>query len=80
MDILEKRLRGRGTETEASIDKRLNRARQDSEYGSTPGNFDVVIVNDTLDRAYKEFEESMLKANPHLAIQAGGGDASTSSL
>lgn len=66
IEILESRLRGRGTETEESLQKRLDRARQDATFGTTPGNFDVIIVNDDLDTAYEKFETAMLIANPHL--------------
>ena len=66
MEILEARLRERNTETEESLKKRLDRAKQDASFGTTPGNFDVVIVNDDLDVAYSKFEAAMLDANPHL--------------
>lgn len=39
---LEKRLRGRGTETDEVIQGRLNRAIEEVEYGETHGNFDYV--------------------------------------
>ena len=54
---LEKRLKGRGTETEESLQRRLSVARMEIEYGEGPGNFDKIIVNDDVDRAYKEFKE-----------------------
>jgi guanylate kinase len=43
---LEKRLRGRGTETEASIQKRLQRAKAELDYSKVPGVHDRIIVND----------------------------------
>ncbi|KAI1090121.1 guanylate kinase [Rostrohypoxylon terebratum] len=58
---LEKRLRGRGTETEESIYKRLERAKDELEYANTPGVHDIIIVNDDLDRAYKELEGFVYK-------------------
>ena len=44
VDDLEKRLRGRGTETEESLQKRLSAAKAEMEFG-TPDNFDKVVVN-----------------------------------
>ena len=49
---LEKRLRGRGTETEDKIQMRLKNAKGEMEYMDKPGFFDCVIVNDDLDAAY----------------------------
>jgi hypothetical protein len=43
---LEKRLRGRGTEKEESIQKRLDRAKVELEYSKVPGVHDRIIVND----------------------------------
>ncbi|KAI1822388.1 guanylate kinase [Xylaria intraflava] len=54
---LEKRLRGRGTETEDSITKRLTQAKNELEYANTPGVHDIIIVNDNLDTTYKELED-----------------------
>jgi guanylate kinase len=58
---LEKRLRGRGTDKEADIVKRLEQAKVEMEYAKTPGVHDVVVVNDDLDKAYDEVEEFILK-------------------
>ena len=49
---LERRLRGRGTDSEAKIQKRLTRAREEIK---AVREFDYVIVNDMLDKAVKEF-------------------------
>lgn len=57
MQALEDRLRGRGTEKEESILKRLNQAKLELEYSETPGVHDSIIVNDNLDKAYDEFEK-----------------------
>ena len=48
---LEARLRGRGTETEEKIQKRLHNARQEVKYLSR---YDYCIVNDDLDEAWRE--------------------------
>uniref|UniRef100_A0A671YWH9 Guanylate kinase 1b n=1 Tax=Sparus aurata TaxID=8175 RepID=A0A671YWH9_SPAAU len=57
MEILEKRLRDRQTETEDSLQKRLEAARIDMEQSKVPGVFDVVIINDDLERAYEELKD-----------------------
>ncbi|XP_051930885.1 guanylate kinase 1b isoform X2 [Hippocampus zosterae] len=57
MEILEKRLRDRQTESEDSLQKRLEAARIDMELSKEPGVFDVVIINDDLERAYEELKE-----------------------
>ncbi|XP_042372518.1 guanylate kinase-like [Plectropomus leopardus] len=57
MEILEKRLRDRQTETEESLQKRLEAARMDMELSNEPGVFDVVIINDDLERAYEELKD-----------------------
>ena len=49
---LERRLRGRGTETEDKIQTRLKNAHTEMGYMDKPGFFDCIIVNDDLDTAY----------------------------
>ncbi|TAQ91485.1 hypothetical protein B7494_g248 [Chlorociboria aeruginascens] len=61
MEILESRLRGRGTEKEDSIQKRLAQARNEMDYAKEEGVHDIVIVNDNLEKAYKELEEFVFK-------------------
>lgn len=48
---LELRLRGRGTEDEESLKKRLDKAAYEMTFA---GKFDVVIVNDDLEKAKKQ--------------------------
>ncbi|KAF6214812.1 hypothetical protein GE061_009555 [Apolygus lucorum] len=60
LEVLEERLRKRGTETEESLRKRLETAKKEMEYGAVPGNFQIVVVNDDLDRCYKEFKEAIV--------------------
>ena len=48
---LEARLRGRGTEAEEKIQKRLHNARQEVKYLPR---YDYCIVNDDLDEAWRE--------------------------
>ncbi|KAI1242523.1 hypothetical protein IHE44_0000053 [Lamprotornis superbus] len=61
IEILEKRLRDRKTETEESLQKRLTAARVDLELSKEPGLFDLVIVNDDLEKAYSELKEVLLE-------------------
>ncbi|NWI67826.1 KGUA kinase, partial [Todus mexicanus] len=61
IDILEKRLRDRKTETEESLQKRLAAARVDLELSKEPGLFDLVLINDDLEKAYSELKEVLLE-------------------
>lgn len=54
--VLEERLRGRGTETEESLQKRLAQAEKEMEYSREEGVHDCVVVNDDLETAYRELE------------------------
>lgn len=51
VDDLKKRLSGRGTETEESMQSRLNIALKEIDYAKT-GAFDFTVINDDVDRAY----------------------------
>jgi len=57
---LEKRLRGRGTDAEECIQKRLLRASEEMDYGETPGNFDLILVNDDIEEAYNTLRQFIL--------------------
>eukprot|EP00094_Tigriopus_californicus_P009136 TCALIF_08807-PA protein Name:"Similar to Guk1 Guanylate kinase (Mus musculus)" AED:0.11 eAED:0.11 QI:0/-1/0/1/-1/1/1/0/194 len=57
LDVLEARLRGRQTETEESLQKRLAAAKVEMDYGNDINNFDIVIENNDLDKAYSELRE-----------------------
>lgn len=57
---LERRLRGRGTESEEAIQARLEQAKQEMAYAQEPGSHDLVVVNDDLEKAYKQVEEFCL--------------------
>lgn len=59
MTSLKARLLGRGTETEASLQRRLGMAIRELEYART-GAHDIIIVNDSLDRAYENFKRVAL--------------------
>ncbi|KAI0818138.1 guanylate kinase [Xylaria sp. FL0064] len=57
IEELEQRLRGRGTESEESIQKRLERAQAELEYTETPGVHDIIITNDNIEEAFQRLEE-----------------------
>jgi len=58
--VLEQRLRGRGTETEESLQKRLKQAERELEFSRGDGVHDKVVVNEDLERAYREVEAWVL--------------------
>ena len=66
MKVLEHRLRSRGTETEEAIQKRLGNAQSEIDYGTTPGNFDQIIVNDELSRSFQVMKSVLQDWYPHL--------------
>ena len=57
---LKGRLKGRGTETEESVAKRLFTALKEIAYAKQPGVHDLVIVNDDVERAYRLLEKIAL--------------------
>jgi guanylate kinase len=56
---LKERLRGRGTDAEDAVQKRLRAALDEIKY-AREGAHDVVIVNDSVERAYALFREVAL--------------------
>lgn len=60
MEVLEKRLRGRGTDKEEDIRKRLEQARVEMEFAKRGEIHEKVVVNDELERAYREVERFCL--------------------
>ncbi|KAN0121160.1 P-loop containing nucleoside triphosphate hydrolase protein [Russula decolorans] len=63
LSTLRGRLIGRGTETAAAVEKRLESALLEINYAKLPGAHDHIIVNDDLDRAYELFR-SVAFGNP----------------
>lgn len=51
LEVLEKRLRGRGTETEEKIRERTLQAKNELEFAK---NYDYLVVNDDLDEAVED--------------------------
>jgi guanylate kinase len=66
MDELEKRLRGRGTETEEAIKKRLGNAKKEMDYGHEAGNFDRIFVNANLNGCFEDIASAFREWYPHL--------------
>lgn len=57
LPILLDRLSSRGTEDEASLQRRTSNAKAEVEYGLQEGNFDAIVVNDSLDDACRQFSK-----------------------
>lgn len=57
LEELESRLRGRGTETEESLGKRLEQAKNELEFSKQPGAHDKIVVNDDLAKTYGELRD-----------------------
>jgi guanylate kinase len=64
MEVLENRLRNRGTESEESILIRLATASEELQYGVTEGNFDAVIVNNDIETAVAEIIKHLRSSYP----------------
>lgn len=56
MQVLEQRLRGRNTESEDSLAKRLQSAQESLDYAKQSDAYDLVIINDDMDQAYAQLE------------------------
>jgi guanylate kinase len=67
LEILEQRLRGRATDSEESIKKRLAGAKHEMEE-SKKLKWDAVIVNDDLEKAYRELKAATERARSNCAI------------
>lgn len=57
LEELERRLRGRQTETEDSISKRLAQAKNELEFAKEPGVHDKIVVNDDVEKAYASLRD-----------------------
>lgn len=56
MEELERRLRGRGTESEESIKTRLESCREAFDYSNQSGSYDSVVINDDLEDSYSKLK------------------------
>lgn len=64
---LEKRLRGRSTESEENLQTRLANAKGEMEFG-TKDNFDAIIINEDLDKAVEEVLALCREWNPSVQL------------
>ncbi|KAI9039532.1 guanylate kinase [Aspergillus affinis] len=69
VEELEKRLRGRGTETEDSLNKRLAQAKNELEFSKQPGAHDKIVVNDDLEKAYVDLRDWIVDGGRFGAAQ-----------
>jgi len=75
METLKERLVNRGTETEVSLQKRLNAAQEEINFGMEPGNVHIIIVNDDFETAYKQLSDFLAADLQELKkLMAAGGD------
>ncbi|XP_077471300.1 guanylate kinase isoform X2 [Stigmatopora argus] len=61
LDVLETRLRDRKTESEENLQRRLRAAKGEIEFSKELNMFDVIIVNDNLEDAYKHLRDALLE-------------------
>jgi guanylate kinase len=57
MEVLEQRLRGRGTESEASVQKRMANARHEMSHQDQ---FDFSLINDDFAKTYEKLESEVI--------------------
>lgn len=58
---LEKRLKGRGTENNESLARRLEAAKRELDWGMKEGSVDVIIVNDDVEKAYERLKQAIFE-------------------
>lgn len=63
MDELESRIRGRGQDSDAAIERRLLRAKAEVDAAEE---FDIQIVNDDFERALKDIEAALFEPVPAM--------------
>ncbi|XP_066929632.1 guanylate kinase-like isoform X1 [Clytia hemisphaerica] len=61
IEELERRLRGRGTESEEAIQKRLNTSKKEFEYAELPDSYHHKVINDDLEKAYIDLRDIISK-------------------
>jgi guanylate kinase len=74
MEVLEARLRGRATEKEEDISKRLANARTELAYGNEAGNFDRVFINASLKACFEDMALQFQDWYSHLDVLAPDDD------
>lgn len=61
LDIMEKRLHDRGTDSEQTIELRLKNARDEIQFSEEQGKYEYQIINDHLESAATELEKIIIK-------------------
>ncbi|XP_005095062.2 guanylate kinase isoform X2 [Aplysia californica] len=61
LEELKKRLQGRGTETEESLQKRLDSVKEAIDYAEESGAYDHIVVNDDLEIAYEHLKGILIE-------------------
>lgn len=56
LNVLKERLKKRGTETEKSLQTRIERAKKEMAFADQ---FDTIVINDELSAAYKQIKETV---------------------
>ncbi|KAJ3224823.1 guanylate kinase [Clydaea vesicula] len=59
LEILALRLKSRGTENDDSLQKRLQAAKVELEWGTKPNAVDHIIINDDIEKAYNELKATL---------------------
>jgi guanylate kinase len=75
LEQLEARLRGRGTESEEQIQTRTANASEEMAYGTTAANFDLVLVNDDLSKAFNSLVKVIQGWYPNLKAETSTTEA-----
>ena len=55
VEVLRQRLTGRGTDSPEAIERRVAKAEEETEFAK--GKFDYILVNDDIEKAFKEAEQ-----------------------
>ncbi|XP_058796707.1 guanylate kinase isoform X3 [Phymastichus coffea] len=66
IEELERRLVGRKTESKDAVARRLSSARAEIDFGEIPGNFDLVLENDNIEKTYQKLKDFILSQTNHL--------------
>lgn len=72
LEILEQRLRGRGTETEEKIKIRMENAVSELEFSAIEGMFDIIVVNEVLEDAFVAVVHQLQAWFPELDLYLVG--------
>lgn len=68
LEELERRLVGRGTETEDKIKVRLQNALKEIAYSEVEGNFDAIVTNNDLDQTFEQIVHILQGWYPELDL------------